>query len=177
MIIKKQIEVIHGDITHQKVDAIVNAANETLLGGGGVDGAIHSAAGKELELACKKIHDEKGGCKTGDAVITTGGNLPAKYVIHTVGPVWRDGMQQEPELLFRAYLNSLLLASENRIKSIAFPNISTGIFGFPKEQGSRIAVSTVVDFLNNNTTSIEKVIFVCFDQENYNLYNELISLL
>jgi len=177
VIIKKQIEVIHGDITHQKVDAIVNAANETLLGGGGVDGAIHSAAGKELELACKKIHDEKGGCKTGDAVITTGGNLPAKYVIHTVGPVWRDGMQQEPELLFRAYLNSLLLASENRIKSIAFPNISTGIFGFPKEQGSRIAVSTVVDFLNNNTTSIEKVIFVCFDQENYNLYNELISLL
>jgi len=163
-----------GNITHQKVDAIVNAANESLLGGGGVDGAIHSAAGKELELACRKIHDEHGGCKTGDAVITTGGNLPAKYVIHTVGPVWHDGKQQEPELLFRAYLNSLRLASKNEIKTIAFPNISTGVFGFPKEQASKIAVSTVVDFLNNNKTSIEKVIFVCFDQENYELYKELV---
>ena len=105
-----KIQVILGDITHQKVDAIVNAANESLLGGGGVDGAIHSAAGKELELACRKIHDEHGGCKTGNAVITTGGNLPAKYVIHTVGPVWHDGKQQEPELLFRAYLTSLRLA-------------------------------------------------------------------
>ena len=174
MIENNQIQVIFGDITHQKVGAIVNAANESLLGGGGVDGAIHSAAGRELELACKKIHDEKGGCKTGEAVITTGGNLPAKFVIHTVGPVWRGGKQNEAELLFRAYLSSLRLASENGIKTIAFPSISTGIFGFPKEQGSKIAVSTVVEFLNNNKTSIEKVIFVCFDQENYDLYKELI---
>jgi O-acetyl-ADP-ribose deacetylase (regulator of RNase III) len=174
MIKNNQIQVVFGDITLQAVDAIVNAANETLLGGGGVDGAIHSAAGEELELACRKIHKEKGGCKTGDAVITTGGNLPAKFVIHTVGPVWRGGNQQEAELLFRAYLSSLRLASENGIRTLAFPNISTGIYGFPKEQASKIAVSTIVDFLNNNKTSIENVIFVCFDQENYKLYNELV---
>jgi len=174
MIKNNQIQVVFGDITRQKVDAIVNAANESLLGGGGVDGAIHSAAGKELELACRKIHDEKGGCKTGEAVITTGGNLPAKFVIHTVGPVWRGGKQQEAELLSRAYLNSLRLASENGIKTIAFPNISTGIYGFPKGQASKIAVSAVVDFLNNNKTSVENVIFVCFDQENYELYQKLV---
>jgi len=174
MIKNNQIQVIFGDITRQTVDAIVNAANETLLGGGGVDGAIHSAAGKELELACRKIHEEKGGCKTGDAVITTGGNLSAKFVIHTVGPVWHGGKQQEAELLFSAYLKSLRLASKNGIKTIAFPNISTGIYGFPKEQASKIAVSTVVDFLNNNKTSIENVIFVCFDQENYELYRNLV---
>jgi O-acetyl-ADP-ribose deacetylase (regulator of RNase III) len=174
MIKNDQIHVIFGDITQQKVDAIVNAANETRLGGGGVDGAIHSAAGEKLELACRKLHEEKGGCKTGDAVITTGGNLSAKFVIHTVGPVWHGGKQQEAELLFHAYLNSLRLASKNRIKTIAFPNISTGIYGFPKEQASKIAVSTIVDFLNNNKTSIEKVIFVCFDQENYEIYKELV---
>jgi len=173
MIKNNQIQVILGDITRQTVDAIVNAANESLLGGGGVDGAIHSAAGKELDLACRKIHDEKGGCKTGDAVITTGGNLPAKFVIHTVGPVWRGGKQQEAELLRSAYLSSLRLASENGIKTIAFPNISTGIFAFPKEQASKIAVSAVVDFLSNKT-SIENVIFVCFDQENYELYKKLV---
>jgi len=169
-----QIQVIFGDITRQEVDAIVNAANESLLGGGGVDGAIHSAAGKELDLACRKIHDEKGGCKTGDAVITTGGNLPAKFVIHTVGPVWRGGKQHEVELLSSAYLNSLRLAAENGIKSIAFPNISTGIFGFPKEQASKIAVSTVVDFLNSNNTSVESVIFICFDRENFEIYKKLV---
>jgi O-acetyl-ADP-ribose deacetylase (regulator of RNase III) len=174
MMKNNQIQIIQGDITRQKVDAIVNAANESLLGGGGVDGAIHSAVGKELELACRKIYDERGGCKTGDAVITTGGNLPAKFVIHTVGPVWRGGKQHEPELLSRAYLSSLRLASENGIRNIAFPNISTGIYGFPKAQASKIAVSTVVDFLNNNKTSIENVIFVCFDQENYELYKELV---
>jgi O-acetyl-ADP-ribose deacetylase len=172
-----QIQVIFGDITRQEVDAIVNAANESLLGGGGVDGAIHSAAGKELELACLKIHKGKGGCKTGDAVITTGGNLPAKFVIHTVGPVWRGGKQRETELLSSAYLSSLRLASENGIKTIAFPNISTGIYGFPKEQASKIAVSTVADFLNNNKTSIEKVIFVCFDRENFELYREMVITL
>jgi O-acetyl-ADP-ribose deacetylase len=172
--INNQIQVILGDITRQTVDAVVNAANESLLGGGGVDGAIHSAAGKELDLACRKIHDEKGGCKTGGAVITTGGNLPAKFVIHTVGPVWRGGKQQETELLRSAYLSSLRLASENGIKTIAFPNISTGIFAFPKEQASKIAVSAVVDFLGNNKTSIENVIFVCFDQENFELYKKLV---
>jgi O-acetyl-ADP-ribose deacetylase (regulator of RNase III) len=174
MIKNNQIQVVFGDITRQKVDAIVNAANESLLGGGGVDGAIHSAAGKELELACRKIHEEKGGCKTGEAVITTGGNLPAKFVIHTVGPVWRGGKQQEVELLSSAYLSSLRLASENGIKTIAFPNISTGIYGFPKEQASKIAVSAVADFLNKNKTSIENVIFVCFDRENYELYQNLV---
>ncbi len=173
MINNNQIQVIRGDITRQAVDAIVNAANESLLGGGGVDGAIHSAAGRELDLACRKIHDEKGGCKTGDAVITTGGNLPAKFVIHTVGPVWRGGKQREAELLSSAYLSSLRLAAENGIKTIAFPNISTGIYGFPKEQASKIAVSAVADFLNNNETSVESVVFVCFDQENFELYREM----
>jgi O-acetyl-ADP-ribose deacetylase len=175
MINNNQIKVIRGDITCQAVDAIVNAANESLLGGGGVDGAIHSAAGKELEMACRKIHDEKGGCKTGDAVITTGGNLSAKFVIHTVGPVWRGGKQREEELLSSAYLSSLRLASENGIKTIAFPNISTGIYGFPKDKASKIAVSAVADFLNNNETSVESVIFVCFDQENFELYKELVG--
>jgi len=174
MVKNDQIQVVLGDITRQAVDAIVNAANESLLGGGGVDGAIHYAAGEELELACQKIHDTEGGCKTGEAVITTGGNLPAKYVIHTVGPVWYGGNQQEPELLSRAYLSSLQLASRNGIKTIAFPNISTGIYGFPKKLASQIAISTVVDFLNNNDTSIEKVIFVCFDQENFRLYQEVV---
>ena len=171
---KNQIQVILGDITRQTVDAIVNAANESLLGGGGVDGAIHSAAGKELDLACRKIHEEKGGCKTGDAVITTGGNLPTKFVIHTVGPIWRGGKQREAELLSSAYLSSLRLASENGIRTIAFPNISTGIYGFPKEQASKIAVSAIADFLDNNKTCIENVIFVCFDQENYELYKKLV---
>jgi len=175
MINKNQIQVIRGDITRQAVDAIVNAANESLLGGGGVDGAIHSAAGRELDLACRKIHDEQGGCKTGDAVITTGGNLPAKFVIHTVGPIWRGGKQREAELLSSAYLSSLRLASENGIKSIAFPNISTGIYGFPKVQASKIAVSTVADFLINNETCVESVIFVCFDQENFELYKGLVG--
>jgi len=170
-----KIQVICGDITRQKVDAIVNAANESLLGGGGVDGAIHSAAGEELESACLKIHKEKGGCKTGDAVITTGGRLPAKFVIHTVGPVWRGGKQKEAELLSSAYLSSLRLASENGVKTIAFPNISTGIYGFPKEQASKIAVSAVEDFLDKNKTSIESVIFVCFDQENFELYKRCVN--
>jgi len=165
-----QIQVIYGDITCQKVDAIVNDANETLLGGGGVDGAIHSAAGKELEAACRKIYEERGGCKTGNAVITTSGNLPAKFVIHTVGPVWRGGNQHESELLLRAYFNSLRVASENGIRTIAFPNISTGIYGYPKEQAAQIAVSAVVDFLNNTKSTVENVIFVCFDQENYEIY-------
>jgi len=169
-----QIQVILGDITRQAVDAIVNAANESLLGGGGVDGAIHSAAGRELDLACRKIHDEKGGCKTGDAVITTGGNLPSKFVIHTVGPIWHGGKQHEAKLLSNAYLSSLRLAAENGIKSIAFPNISTGIYGFPKEQAAKIAVSTVADFLNGDKTSVESVVFVCFDRENFELYKKLV---
>ncbi|WP_461257885.1 O-acetyl-ADP-ribose deacetylase [Treponema sp. R80B11-R83G3] len=170
----EKIQVILGDITRQAVDAIVNAANESLLGGGGVDGAIHSAAGRELELACRKIHEEKGGCKTGDAVITTGGNLPAKFVIHTVGPVWHGGKQHEAELLSSAYLSSLRLAAENGIKTVAFPNISTGIFGFPKEQAAKIAVSVVADFLNNNKTSVESVIFVCFERENFEIYKKIV---
>lgn len=168
------IEVVQGDITIQKVDAIVNAANTSLLGGGGVDGAIHRAGGKTILEACVKIRDRQGGCKVGEAVITTGGNLPAKYVIHTVGPVWNSGNAEETLLLSNAYRNSLQLAIENGIKTIAFPNISTGIYGFPKEAAADIAVSTVRAFTRAHA-GLEKVIFVCFDAENYRIYKRLLD--
>jgi len=170
---KNKIELIKGDITKLKVDAIVNAANTSLLGGGGVDGAIHRAGGKEILEACRKIVAKQGGCKTGQAVITTAGNLPAKFVIHTVGPVWNNGRYQEEEKLADCYKNSLKLAIKNNCKTIAFPNISTGIYHFPKDEAARIAISTVLEFLPQ-TDIIEKVIFVCFDEENYELYAELI---
>ena len=169
------IQLIKGDITKIKVDAIVNAANSSLLGGGGVDGAIHRAGGPKILEECKAIREKQGGCKTGDAVITTGGNLPAKYVIHTVGPVWQGGKNNEDELLANAYKNSLRLATEYEIKSIAFPNISTGVYGFPKQRAAEIAVNTVKDFLNL-TTLIREVFFVCFDEENYKIYQPLIKL-
>jgi O-acetyl-ADP-ribose deacetylase (regulator of RNase III) len=164
-----RIEVIKGDITIQNVDAIVNAANSSLLGGGGVDGAIHNAAGPELLSECKLI----GGCPTGDARITKGYNLNAKYVIHTVGPVWRDGEQGEPELLKKAYSNSLELARQYGVKTIAFPSISTGVYRFPKRRAARIATETVLDFLRKNSLP-EKVLLVCFDEENYELYKEIL---
>jgi O-acetyl-ADP-ribose deacetylase (regulator of RNase III) len=170
---KNKIELIKGDITKLKVDAIVNAANTSLLGGGGVDGAIHRAGGKEILEACRKIVAKQGGCKTGQAVITTAGNLPAKFVIHTVGPVWNNGRYQEEEKLADCYKNSLKLAVENNCRTIAFPNISTGVYRFPKDEAARIAISTVLDFLPQ-TDIIEKVIFVCFDEENYELYAELV---
>ena len=169
-----RIRIIQGDITKQRVDAIVNAANSSLLGGGGVDGAIHRAGGPAILEECRMIRARQGGCATGEAVITTGGNLPAKYVIHTVGPVWNGGNKGEEELLASAYRNSLRLAVENGIKSLAFPNISTGIYHFPKEKAAAIAVRVVRDLLSNHPR-IEQVIFVCFDRENYDLYLRMIE--
>jgi len=169
------IQLIKGDITKMKVDAIVNAANSSLLGGGGVDGAIHRAGGPKILEECMVIREKQGGCKTGEAVITTGGNLPAKYLIHTVGPVWYGGKNNEDELLANAYKNSLRLATEYEIKSIAFPNISTGVYGFPKQRAAEIAVNAVKDFFNL-TTLIKEVFFVCFDEENYKIYQSLLNL-
>lgn len=164
--VRAKIEVVKGDITTQRVDVIVNAANSSLLGGGGVDGAIHRAGGPEVLEACRKIVARQGGCKTGEAVITTAGKMPAKYVIHTVGPVWNGGQKGEPEKLANCYVNSLQLAAMNECKSVAFPNISTGIYGYPKFEAARVAFQTVSSFLAKNS-KIEKVIFVCFDEENY----------
>lgn len=164
------IEIILGDITKLKADAIVNAANRTLLGGGGVDGAIHRAAGKELLNECRSL----GGCETGLAKITKGYNLPARFVIHTVGPVWHGGNRNEDKLLEDCYRNSLLLAVENGIKSIAFPAISTGIYSFPVERATRIALRCVKNFLANND-SIEKVIFVCFSENDYKIYESVLK--
>ena len=169
-----RIELLQGDITKIKVDAIVNAANSSLLGGGGVDGAIHRAGGKAILEECMKIRDRQGGCKTGEAVITTAGNLPAKYVIHTVGPVWNDGNNQEAPLLRNAYLNSLRLAVENNLTSIAFPNISTGIYHFPKDKAAEIAITSVTDFLEKHPGI--KVSFVCFDEENHTIYKKLLGI-
>jgi O-acetyl-ADP-ribose deacetylase len=168
-----KIQLIKDDITKLSVDAIVNAANSSLMGGGGVDGAIHRAGGPAILGECKKIVAKQGGCKTGEAVITTGGRLPAKFVIHTVGPVWNGGKKNEAALLASCYKNSLQLAAENKLTSIAFPNISTGIYGYPKKEAAEIAVNTVVEFLQRNDL-IDKVYFVCFDEENYNLYKSLI---
>ena len=151
------MELVQGDITQQKVDAIVNAANTTLLGGGGVDGAIHRAAGSELLEECKKL----GGCPTGEAKITQGYKLPAKFIIHTVGPVWEGGDRGEAELLRSSYYSSLQLAEANGIRTLAFPSISTGAYRFPIERASRIAIQTVRDSLRE-LKGIEKVIFVCF---------------
>ena len=166
----ERIKIIKGDITKVKADAIVNAANSTLLGGGGVDGAIHKAGGPSILEACKKIRAAQGGCPTGEAVITTAGNLPAKFVIHTVGPVWsgHDIERKENELK-NCYINSLKLAIENNVETIAFPNISTGAYHFPKEKAAAIALETVKDFLENNS-QIKEIQFVCFDDENYKLY-------
>ncbi|CAG5067304.1 O-acetyl-ADP-ribose deacetylase [Dyadobacter sp. CECT 9623] len=168
------IELQRGDITKMEVDAIVNAANSSLLGGGGVDGAIHRAGGKAILDECMAIRNRQGGCPTGEAVITTGGNLPARYVIHTVGPVWNGGNKNEESLLASAYQNSLKLATANQIKTIAFPNISTGIYHFPKQKAAEIAVKTVKDFLAASDV-VEKVIFVCYDEENFKIYERVIG--
>ena len=168
------IRVIAGDITGIPADVIVNAANSGLMGGGGVDGAIHRAGGPVIHAACMKIVAEKGGCPAGEAVITGAGNLPAKYVIHTVGPVWRGGHAGEDELLKRAYRNSLLLALENGARTVSFPNISTGVYGFPKERAAQIAVKEVKSFLEEHS-GIDEVLFVCFDRENFGLYQKLIE--
>jgi O-acetyl-ADP-ribose deacetylase (regulator of RNase III) len=169
-----RLEVVQGDITRMEVDAIVNAANSSLLGGGGVDGAIHRAGGPAILAECQAIRARQGGCKTGQAVITTGGNLPARHVIHTVGPVWRGGGSNEDGLLASAYRNSLQLAVENGIRTIAFPSISTGIYGYPKDLAAGIAVREVRAFLEQDA-SLERVIFVCFDEENHQLYRQLLE--
>ncbi len=166
------IELVKGDITKMEVGAIVNAANKTLLGGGGVDGAIHRAAGPELLNECKTLN----GCETGEAKITRSYLLPAKYIIHTVGPVWYNGSNNEPELLANCYKNCLQIALEKKIDTIAFPNISTGVYRFPKVMAAGIAIRTVNNFLKQNK-KIKNVYFVCFDDENYDIYKEkLINL-
>ncbi len=171
--LKDRMEIIKGDITKLNIDVIVNAANSSLLGGGGVDGAIHRAAGPELLNYCRNLN----GCPTGEAKITPGFNLPAKFVIHTVGPVWRGGNYNEDGLLANCYKNSLNLAVQNKLKTIAFPAISTGVYGYPVEEATGIAIKTVKEFLSSDNT-IEKVIFVCFssfDSETYmKLFTELI---
>ena len=159
------IRLTQGDITKQKVDAIVNAANSRLAGGGGVDGAIHRVGGPKIMEECKKYSD----CPTGTAVITTGGNLPAKYVIHTVGPVYQNGTSGEPELLQSAYLNSLKMAEKNSIKIIAFPSISTGVYGYPIKEASVLALETVVSYLKGDTL-IERAEFILFSLKDYNVY-------
>jgi O-acetyl-ADP-ribose deacetylase len=169
-----RMEVMQGDITKVAVDAIVNAANSSLLGGGGVDGAIHRAGGPQILEECQAIRARQGGCATGQAVMTSGGNLPAKHVIHTVGPVWQGGDQDEEGLLANAYRNSLQRAVEIGARTVAFPNISTGIYGFPKERAAKIAVREVREFLAAHP-SIEKVLFVCYDAENLDLYQWLLS--
>jgi len=166
----KRIQIIQGDITKQKVDVIVNAANTTLLGGGGVDGAIHRAAGPELLEECKTLN----GCKTGEAKITKGYDLPANYVIHTVGPVWNGGNHKEPLLLVNCYKSCLRLAVEFHARTIAFPAISTGVYRFPIEQATEIAVTETKMFLEEND-DLDKVVFVCFGDEIYNTYNMTLS--
>lgn len=170
----KSIRLIQGDITIQKVDAIVNAANTSLLGGGGVDGAIHRKAGAALLAECQKIRAKQGGCAVGEAVITTGGLLPSLYVIHTVGPTWQDGQQQENQLLYNAYANSLKIAEQKYIQSIAFPNISTGIYHFPKYEAAEIAIRASIDFLKH-AQNIQEINFVCFDVENFKIYRQQLA--
>ncbi len=167
------IKLIQGDITKLDVDAIVNAANSSLMGGGGVDGAIHRAGGPRILEECRQIVARQGGCKTGEAVITTGGKLPAKYVVHTVGPVWNGGQNGEPEKLANCYRNSLALAATHQIKTIAFPNISTGIYGYPKQAAAAVAVETVSSFLQSHPEL--QVTFVCFDEQNYRIYERLLT--
>jgi O-acetyl-ADP-ribose deacetylase len=162
--------LIQGDITLQKTDAIVNAANPSLMGGGGVDGAIHRAGGPQILEECKRIVAKQGRLPTGQAVITTGGNLAAKWVIHTVGPIWHGGSNKEAQLLASGYQESLKLAEKHNLKSISFPSISTGVYGYPVEQAAKVALETVKDFLQDEARSIKEVTFVLFDRRTYAAY-------
>lgn len=168
-----KVSVVQGDITKMEVDAIVNAANSSLMGGGGVDGAIHRAGGPMILEECRQVVLAQGTCKTGEAVITGAGNLPARFVIHTVGPIWHSGKQHEPQLLANCYTNSLKLAVREHLQTIAFPNISTGVYGYPKGDAAKIAIETVFDFLREDVT-LKKIYFVCFDNENYSIYSSII---
>lgn len=165
-----QIEAKQGDITREKVDAIVNAANTTLLGGGGVDGAIHRVAGPELRAECAAL----GGCPTGEARLTGGYALPARYVIHTVGPVWSGGMKDEPHLLRQCYANALTLADQHGIRRLAFPSISTGAYGYPISQAARVAIQTVTEYARGGT-EVELVRFVCFSAADLAVYRDVLE--
>ena len=169
-----KIVLLKDDITKVPADAIVNAANTSLLGGGGVDGAIHRAGGSAILAECQKIRNRQGGCKVGDAVITTAGDLPAKYVIHTVGPHWHDGKHDEETLLKNAYLSCFKLIAEYGIQTVSFPNISTGIYKFPKALAAQIALDVINQSLRDNP-KIERVNLVCFDEENYGLYLKMLD--
>jgi O-acetyl-ADP-ribose deacetylase (regulator of RNase III) len=173
---KTKISVIEGDITRQATDAIVNAANSGLMGGGGVDGAIHRAGGPAILEECKKIVARQGRLPTGKAVITTGGNLKSQYVIHTVGPIWHGGSRNEAELLGSAYHECLKLATENKLTSISFPSISTGAYGYPVDEAAKTAVNTVVSFLKQQTTSLKDVVFVLFDSRTYQSYRSALQV-
>jgi O-acetyl-ADP-ribose deacetylase (regulator of RNase III) len=166
-----KLTIIQGDITRQATDAIVNAANSGLMGGGGVDGAIHRAGGPAILEECRQIVARQGRLPTGQAVITTGGNMKTKHVIHTVGPVWHGGDRGEPELLASAYRESLKLAAANNLASVSFPSISTGVYGYPVDKASRIALKTVAKFLETST-SIKEVVFVLFDARTHEAYAE-----
>jgi O-acetyl-ADP-ribose deacetylase (regulator of RNase III) len=170
-----KLRIIQGDITQQTTDAIVNAANSSLMGGGGVDGAIHRAGGPAILEECQQIVARQGRLPTGQAVMTTGGNLKAKYVIHTVGPIWHGGNSGEPELLASAYHESLKLATENKLNSIAFPSISTGAYGYPVNQASKVAIDAVITFLSQSTTSLREVVFVLFDAQTLGAYTSALK--
>lgn len=164
-----KLSIIQGDITRQETDVIVNAANSSLMGGGGVDGAIHRAGGPAILEECKQIVARQGRLPTGQAVITTAGNMKAKYVIHTVGPIWRGGNQGERALLASAYKESLILAAANKLSSVSFPSISTGAYGYPVDIAARIALKEAADFLSK-TTPVKEVVFVLFGEDNYGVY-------
>jgi O-acetyl-ADP-ribose deacetylase (regulator of RNase III) len=170
-----RLAVIQGDITRQATEAIVNAANSGLMGGGGVDGAIHRAGGPAILEECKQIVARQGRLPTGKAVITSGGNLPAKYVIHTVGPIWHGGNKGEAALLGSAYRESLKLAAEKKLSSISFPSISTGAYGYPVAEAAKIAIKATVSFLTEQATSVKEVVFVLFDSRTYETYADALE--
>lgn len=172
-----KLRLVQGDITREETDAIVNAANSSLMGGGGVDGAIHRAGGPAILEECKKIVARQGHLPTGKAVITTGGNLKAKYVIHTVGPIWHGGDSGEAELLASAYRESLRLATEHKLATVAFPSISTGAYGYPLERAAKVALKAVIDFLNGNPGSLKEVALVLFDARTFKEYQQALARL